>query len=143
MPCPGRHQGVLVFVLDRSRRARVQKLPRLVAVVVSFALLATALQVREPAVAAPAADPKPSAAKVTSRPDLMSAVLTARSHGSKVEVESLRTETSTTWANPDGTMTTDAHMAPIRFKTAKGTCRSGGRDDRAAQPPVRAAVGQA
>ena len=54
----------------------------------------------------------------------MSAVLTARSHGSKVEVESLRTETSTTWANPDGTMTTDAHMAPIRFKTAKGTWQS-------------------
>jgi large repetitive protein len=111
----------LVFGLDRSQRARVQKLPRLVAVVVSFALLATGLEAREPAVAAAAADPKPAAVKVASRPDLVSAMLTARSQGSKVEVESLRTETATTWANPDGTMTTDAHMAPIRFKTAKGT----------------------
>jgi len=33
----------------------------------------------------------------------------------------MRSETSTSWANPDGTMTTDAHAAPIRFKNAAGT----------------------
>ena len=72
--------------------------------------------------AAPATVPnaKPPAAppaKVTSRPDVVSAAVTARSQGSRVEVESMRTETSTTWSNPDGTMTTEAHAAPIRFKS--------------------------
>jgi RHS repeat-associated protein len=113
-----------VFVLDRSQRARVQKFPRVVAAVVSLALLATALEARQPAEAAPAADPQPAAQKVGSRPDVISASVTARSQGSRVEVESMRTETSTTWSNPDGTMTTDAHAAPIRFKTAKGAWQS-------------------
>ncbi|WP_238175949.1 RHS repeat-associated core domain-containing protein [Kribbella albertanoniae] len=61
---------------------------------------------------------------MASRPDLVSAVVTARSQGAKVEVESMRTETATTWANPDGTMTTEAHMAPVRFKNASGQWRS-------------------
>ncbi|TCO41051.1 RHS repeat-associated protein [Kribbella antiqua] len=109
-----------MFVLDRSQRARVQKFPRIVAVVVSAALLVTGLEAHQPAEAAPAADPKPLATKVDSRPDLVSAVVTARAQGSKVEVESLRTETDTTWANPDGTMSTEASAAPIRFKNAAG-----------------------
>ncbi|WP_344222663.1 DNRLRE domain-containing protein [Kribbella sancticallisti] len=102
----------------------MQKFPRLVAVVVSFALMLTGLEAQQPAVAVPAEDPKPAVAKVDSRPDLVSAVLTARSQGSKVEVESLRSDRSTTWANADGTMTTDSHLAPIRFKTSKGTWQS-------------------
>ncbi|MEU8221448.1 RHS repeat-associated core domain-containing protein [Kribbella sp. NPDC048915] len=109
--------------MSRARRARVQFV-RFVAVIVSFALMVTGLEAQEPAAAAPAADPKPSTAKVDSRPDLVSAVVTARSQGSKVEVESLRSETSTTWANPDGTMTTEAHSAPIRFKSAGGGWQS-------------------
>jgi RHS repeat-associated protein len=113
-----------VFVLDRSQRARVQKFPRVVAAVVSLALLTTAMEARQPAEAAPAADPKPAAQKVTSRPDVISASVTARAQGSRVEVESMRTESSTTWSNPDGTMTTEAHAAPIRFKTAKGAWQS-------------------
>ncbi|MEV4263542.1 hypothetical protein [Kribbella sp. NPDC049584] len=36
----------------------------------------------------------------------------------------MRSETSTTWANPDGTMTTEEHTAPIRFKDAKGAWKS-------------------
>ncbi|WP_427896470.1 RHS repeat-associated core domain-containing protein [Kribbella sp. GL6] len=91
---------------------------------VSASLLATVLEAQEPAAAAPAADPKPAVAKVSSRPDLVSAVVSARAQGSKVEVESLRTETATTWANPDGTMTTESHMAPVRFKNAKGGWQS-------------------
>ena len=109
-----------MFVLDRSQRASVQKFPRIVAAVMALALLVTGLDGRQPVQAAPAADPQPAAAKVASRPDLVSAVVTARSQGSKVEVESMRSETSTTWANPDGTMTTEAHAAPIRFKAANG-----------------------
>ncbi|WP_432877218.1 RHS repeat-associated core domain-containing protein [Kribbella sp. CA-245084] len=110
--------------MSRSRRASMQFLVRFVAVMVSFALPATSLEAQERAVAAPAADPKPPAANVASRPDVVSAVVSARSQGSRVEVESMRTEMSTTWANPDGTMTTEAHTAPIRFKDAKGAWRS-------------------
>ena len=84
-----------MFVLDRSQRARVQRFPRFVAVLVSAALLVTGLEAQQ-AEAAPVSDPQPAAAKVDSRPDLVSAVVTARAQGTKVEVESLRTETDTT-----------------------------------------------
>ncbi|MEU8226186.1 RHS repeat-associated core domain-containing protein [Kribbella sp. NPDC048915] len=109
--------------MSRSRRARVQLFVRFVAVLVSFALLATGLEARERAVAAPAADPKPPVAKVESRPDLVSAVVSARAQGSKVEVLALRTETTTTWANPDGTMTTELNAGDIRFKDPSGKWR--------------------
>ncbi|WP_344164963.1 DNRLRE domain-containing protein [Kribbella yunnanensis] len=84
----------------------------------------TGLEGELSAQAGPVAGPVPSAAKVVSRPDVVSAAVTARSQGSKVEVESMRTETATTWANPDGTMTTEAHMAPVRFRNASGQWRS-------------------
>ncbi|TDO48499.1 RHS repeat-associated protein [Kribbella sp. VKM Ac-2527] len=112
-----------MFVLDRSQRARIQKFPRIVAAVVSLALVATALEARQPAVAALADDPKQAVATVVSRPDVVSAAVTARAQGTRVEVESMRTETSSTWSNPDGTMTTDAHAAPIRFKGTTGAWR--------------------
>ncbi|MBL8932398.1 MAG: RHS repeat protein [Kineosporiaceae bacterium] len=60
---------------------------------------------------------------MASRPDLVSAGVSARAQGSRVEVESLRDELTTTWANPDGTLTTEAHVAPIRFRNAQGRWR--------------------
>jgi hypothetical protein len=67
---------------------------------------------------------KPSAvAKVGSRPDPVSARLTARVQKSRVEVASLRTPESTTFAEPDGGWTTEVAAAPVRFKTAKGEWR--------------------
>jgi RHS repeat-associated protein len=59
----------------------------------------------------------------SSAPDLVSAQLTARAQGSRVEVEALRDATSTTWVNPDGTMTTQAHAGAVRFKDSKGAWR--------------------
>jgi hypothetical protein len=73
-----------VFVLDRSQRARVQKSPRIVAVVVAFALLVTGLEARQ-AVEAEGisadigAAEVPPVQKVVSRPDVVSAVVSARS----------------------------------------------------------------
>ena len=32
----------------------------------------------------------------------------------------MRSETASTWANPDGTLTTEAHMAPVRYKNTAG-----------------------
>lgn len=63
-------------------------------------------------------------AKVSSRPDEMSAAVSARAQGSPVEVESLRSETSQTFANPDGTMTTKATSAPTRFKDDQGAWKN-------------------
>jgi hypothetical protein len=40
-----------------------------------------------------------------------------------VEVESQRSETSSTWVNPDGTLTTDQHAGPIRFRESDGSWR--------------------
>lgn len=62
---------------------------------------------------------KVAAAKVASRPDAVSARVSARAQGSRVEVENLRTETSSTWVNPDGTWTTEQHQGAIRFKDPK------------------------
>ena len=78
-----------------------------------------------PARAAVAAVPKAVAAArkpvlVNSRPDLLSARVAARAQGSRVEVESQRSATSTTWVNPDGTLTTDQYGGPIRFRDAQG-----------------------
>ncbi len=64
--------------------------------------------------AAAAAGPK--SPKAASRPDLVSARVTARAQGSRVEVEALREATSTTWVNPDGTLTTQQHGGPIRYQ---------------------------
>ncbi|WP_182920440.1 DNRLRE domain-containing protein [Nocardioides cavernaquae] len=54
------------------------------------------------------------------RPDAMSAALTARSQGKRVEDTSQRTERSSTWANPDGTWTTENHLGVQRFKDSQG-----------------------
>ncbi|MGV8970413.1 MAG: DNRLRE domain-containing protein, partial [Microbacteriaceae bacterium] len=67
----------------------------------------------------------PDPAKM-SAPDVVSAQIAARSQGFRVEVLSERTEKATTWANPDGTFTTDESAGPIRV--ADGEQDSGWRD---------------
>ncbi|AQT70378.1 DNRLRE domain-containing protein [Streptomyces sp. fd1-xmd] len=72
----------------------------------------------EAALAAPSARaatqaPKPPAP--TSAADIPSARVAARLSGQRVEALSERTETSTTWANKDGSLTTDLAAGPIRF----------------------------
>ncbi|MEU1472402.1 DNRLRE domain-containing protein [Streptomyces sp. NPDC005761] len=63
---------------------------------------------------------RPSAAGGKSYPteaaDLASARLAARLSGKRMEALSERTELLTTWANPDGTVTTDAASGPVRFR---------------------------
>ncbi|MGV8973023.1 MAG: hypothetical protein ACOH10_11940 [Rhodoglobus sp.] len=57
---------------------------------------------------------------MTSRPDLLSARVAARAQGARVEAESERSATSTTWVNPDGTLTTEQHQGQIRFRDGRG-----------------------
>jgi hypothetical protein len=68
---------------------------------------------------APAAATTPPVT-VTSLPDLVSARIAAAAQGSRVEVTSLDTESSTTWVNPDGTFTTDINSGPVQAQDAHG-----------------------
>ncbi|MGQ0465112.1 MAG: DNRLRE domain-containing protein [Sporichthyaceae bacterium] len=83
------------------------------------ALLAQPLLVLGPAVASTPSQSTP-AEIVTERPDFVSAMTTARAQGARVEIVSERTEFSTSYANPDGSITTDAHSGPIRFRDEDG-----------------------
>jgi hypothetical protein len=56
----------------------------------------------------------------TQRPDLVSAQLLARQRGHRVEITGLRSETTMTWANPDGTLTSEIASGPVRVKTSAG-----------------------
>ncbi|MFE5484147.1 DNRLRE domain-containing protein [Streptomyces sp. NPDC056527] len=52
----------------------------------------------------------------TEADDLPSALVAARLSGKRVEALSERTESTTTWANPDGTVTSDAASGLVRFR---------------------------
>lgn len=61
---------------------------------------------------------RPAVARVavTERPDLVSARRAAKAQGTSVEVTDLRTDRTTTWANPDGTLSADIYPAPVRVR---------------------------
>lgn len=58
--------------------------------------------------------------KVTSRPDRVSAMSTAQAQKSPVEDLSARTETSSSFANPDGSWTTETFAGAARVRGKKG-----------------------
>lgn len=84
----------------------------------SLALAVTLLDSALAVAAAPAAPisktPKKSAAAQAA--DIPSARVAARLSGKRVEALSARTETSTTWANKDGSLTTELTAGPVRFR---------------------------
>ncbi|GED87757.1 DNRLRE domain-containing protein [Streptomyces sp. 6-11-2] len=55
--------------------------------------------------------------------DAASALLTARLQDRRIEVTGERTDSTTTWANPDGTTTVDSYTGPIRVRDEHGTWR--------------------
>lgn len=55
---------------------------------------------------------------VTQAADIPAARVAARLSGKRVEALSERTETSTTWVNKDGSLTTELSAGPVRFKDA-------------------------
>ncbi|MGW6459872.1 DNRLRE domain-containing protein, partial [Streptomyces sp. NPDC055078] len=66
--------------------------------------------------ATPQAVAAPPTAAVTQAVDIPSAGVAARLSGKRVEALSERTETSTTWANKDGSLTSELSAGPVRFK---------------------------
>ncbi|MEU8509905.1 sugar-binding protein, partial [Streptomyces brevispora] len=63
-----------------------------------------------------AASTTPKKTAVTQAADIPSARVAARLSGKRVEALSERTETSTTWANNDGSLTTELAAGPVRFE---------------------------
>ncbi|MGW5093626.1 DNRLRE domain-containing protein [Streptomyces nodosus] len=59
---------------------------------------------------------KETAKGPVSAADIPSAKVAARLSGKRVEALSERTETSTTWVNKDGSLTTELSAGPVRFK---------------------------
>ncbi|MFI6388391.1 RHS repeat-associated core domain-containing protein [Nonomuraea sp. NPDC050540] len=80
--------------------------------VVSTSEAALAVPTPQPAQPRQAAQAKPLA----ERPDRVSAALSARLQGTRVLVSGETTETSLTYANPDGTLTLEASSGPVRVK---------------------------
>ncbi|MDN3263473.1 DNRLRE domain-containing protein [Streptomyces sp. CSDS2] len=64
----------------------------------------------------PAKSAKQSKHWATQAPDLPSARVAARLSGKRIEALSERTETSTTWVNPNGSLTTELSAGPVRFE---------------------------
>lgn len=89
-------------------------------VVAVLGLTVGELSVPSSASAGVVAKPKAVAEKVLSRPDVVSASISARSQGARVEVEGARTETTSTFVNPDGTFTTEAFGGPVRTRGVDG-----------------------
>jgi hypothetical protein len=99
--------------------AKPRRVRRLLSVLVSVALvvgLTEAVTGAGVASAAPVAAPRADQGSepVTSRPDVVSARMAAAAQGSRVEVTSLEDAFSTTYANPDGSLTTDTSLAQLR-----------------------------
>lgn len=56
--------------------------------------------------------------------DAASALLMARLQDRRIEVTGERTESTTSWANPDGSMSLDTYTGPVRFKDDNATWRT-------------------
>jgi RHS repeat-associated protein len=69
----------------------------------------------------PAPGSSAAAGPVQQRESLLAAQIAARNSGERVEVTGLRTETATTYANPNGTTTTETAAAPIRVRDNAGS----------------------
>ncbi len=97
--------------INRRRGWRVMPL------VTVAALAASGLAVAIPAPAAAAS----AVPDVTSTGSVYAAVIAARSQGHRVEDTSQRTESTTVYANPDGTLTSELADGPVRVRQGDGT----------------------
>jgi len=89
---------------------------RHLAMAVSLVLAVTVLASWHVAPAAAAPKPKAAAKAPSEAADIPSARVAARLSGKRVEALSERSETSTTWVNPNGSLTSELSAGPTRFK---------------------------
>ncbi|MEU7510957.1 DNRLRE domain-containing protein [Streptomyces sp. NPDC042898] len=98
---------------------RLRRIALATAVVMTFGLMEGVATAEPPS--APVAEPQvqgPAEAE-----DAASAVLMARLQNRRIEVTGERTEATTSWANPDGSMSLESYTGPYRFKDDDGTWR--------------------
>ncbi|MFE7584367.1 DNRLRE domain-containing protein [Streptomyces gardneri] len=69
------------------------------------------------------AEAQPQVLGAAEAEDAASAVVMARLQKRRIEVTGERTEATTSWANPDGTMSLESYTGPVRFKDDHGTWR--------------------
>ena len=107
-----------------ASRPGISGLARVSVVVVSASLVVTVAgeadavtSASRVAVSAKAA----TAAPVSKAVDVVSARIAARSQKSRVEVSGAETESSRTFANPDGSLTVESSAGPVRVKQADGS----------------------
>ncbi|MFJ5776272.1 DNRLRE domain-containing protein [Streptomyces sp. NPDC093094] len=100
---------------ERDTSRAPGRLPRTTALLaLSLTLLSGAVLATPPSAVAAAPAVNGPAAKL-SAPDVPSARAAAKRSGKRVEALSERTETSTTWVNQDGSLTTELTAGPVRF----------------------------
>ncbi|MGW0198956.1 hypothetical protein ACWDX9_36725, partial [Nonomuraea sp. NPDC003201] len=112
----------------RTRVRRTTTADRAIAAVLSVALAVTVADIPTAYADTPLPQPPPAAAPPDpstapagpSAPDESSAKLTARLTGKRVEIESARTEASSTYANPDGSLTEEMFAGPVRVRDGAG-----------------------
>jgi large repetitive protein len=104
--------------VSNSVSVRLRRFLAGTAAVCAFALVGSDLS---PAAAAPIEQPPAPAAEeqTSTRPDPVSAQVTAKATGHRVEDTSQRSETSQVFANPDGTWTLESFTLP-KFRETKG-----------------------
>ncbi|MFD9763077.1 RHS repeat-associated core domain-containing protein [[Kitasatospora] papulosa] len=103
---------------ERERgRPRPGRNLRYIAGSLALALSVTLIDGTSAAIAAaPQAPTAPKKTAATQAADIPSARVAARLSGKRVEALSERTETSTTWANKNGSLTTELAAGPVRFQ---------------------------
>ncbi|MGW6395744.1 DNRLRE domain-containing protein [Streptomyces sp. NPDC055103] len=99
---------------------RMRRIALATALVMTFGLMEGLTAAAEP----PRAPVEESQVKgVAEAEDATSALLMARLQDRRIEVTGERTEATTSWANPDGSMSLESYTGPYRFKDDSGTWR--------------------
>jgi len=83
-------------------------------------VIVTAATFASPAVAIGSRSAHAAKELILTRPDAVSAATTARAEHHRVEILDKLSSTTTTYANPNGTFTTDSSSAPVRTRDASG-----------------------
>jgi hypothetical protein len=105
-------------VFFHAAQSRLRGVLSAIGLLTALTLVFTLVLVPEEARATePAKDDTPV---VLERGDQGAAFVLARSEGKRVEVTGARTEYSTLWANPEGTLTAESATGPIRARNAQG-----------------------
>ncbi len=110
----GLHSRVFIRALRERRLKAVRGVAAVMAVTLAATISDVAAIPAAPAAAKPAAPAK--AACPDERADRVSALVTAKLCNKRVVVTDATSETSQTWAKPDGSLSVQAYLAPVRFK---------------------------